>query len=501
MTSSTVNISATRRPKGRVLMTARWVVGHRDGRHCLLQNGEIVFEDGMVIFVGHGFDGEVAERHDQGSAIVAPGFVDLDALADLDTTILALDNHPGVDKGRVWPRSYMEAGPFEMYDAEELAFQKRHAFATLIRNGITTALPVASLFYRAWGETAEEFSDAARAAAELGLRVYLGPAFRTGNLVVEEDGSITTHYDEARGLAELDRAIDFCHRYEGAAGGLIRTMFAPDRIETSAAALLRRTADAARALDVPTRLHCCQSKMEYDLVLARHGMSPPEWLQHLNFLGEKTLLPHGVFVSGSRHIARPGHDLEIIHDAGAVIVHCPLVFGRMSGAIDSFSRYRELGIRIGMGTDTSPPDMIANMQIGLILNRVLEARPDACRSEDFFDAATIGGADALGRPDLGRLQPGAAADMIVIDLGLPHHGQVIDPIQTLLVAGHGRDVRSVIIDGRFVMRDRVIPGIDEAADNARAQRQFDKLKSLYPKRTRGHPPVEKIFSSSYPIVA
>jgi len=494
------SVTATTRPKGRILLTADFVVGHQNGRHCLLPRGEVVFEDGKIIFVGHGFEGEVAERHDEGRAIIAPGFVDLDALADLDTTILALDNHPGVDKGRVWPRSYMQAGPFEMYTAEELDFQKRHAFATLIRNGITTALPIASLFYRTWGETVPEFASAAQAAADLGLRVYLGPAYRTGNLVVEPDGAITTHYDEARGLAELDAAIDFCRHYEGAAGGLVRTMLAPDRIETSTAELLRRTAAAGRDLDVPVRLHCCQSKGEYDLVLAQHGMSPPEWLDHLGFLGPKTLLPHGVYVSGSRHIDRPSRDLEIIRDAGSVIVHCPLVFARMGGAIDSFSRYRQMGLRIGMGTDTSPPDMIANMQTGLLLNRALAARPDAVRSEDFFDAATLGGADALGRPDLGRLQAGAAADVIVIDLGLPHHGQVIDPIQTLMVAGHGRDVRSVVIDGRFVMRDRLIPGVDEAADTARAQRQFDKLISQYPARTRGHPPVSEIFSTSYPVI-
>ena len=69
---------------------------------------------------------------------------------------------------------------------EELAFQKRYAFATLIRNGITTALPIASLFYRAWGETSEEFAAAADAAETLGLRVYLGPAYRTGNTYVRD---------------------------------------------------------------------------------------------------------------------------------------------------------------------------------------------------------------------------------------------------------------------------------------------------------------------------
>jgi len=76
---------------------------------------------------------------------------------------------------------------------------------------------------------------------------------------------------------------------------------------------------------------------------------------------------------------------------------------------------------------------------------------------------------------------------------------VIDPIQTMMLVGQGRDFSTVIIDGRFVMEDRVIPGVNEAADNARAQAQFEGLMAKYPERTQGRPPVEEIFSSAYPI--
>ncbi len=491
--------TAQPRPTGRTLITGRWVVGHANGCHQLIEHGEVVFEDGRIIFVGRNFPGEVARREDYGHALIGPGFVDLDALSDLDTTILAFDNQPAWKKGRVWPRSYIEAGPREMYTRAELAFQKKHAFAALIRNGITTALPIASLFYRAWGETVEEFSDAADAAAQLGIRAYLGPGYRTGNQVVEGDGTIQTYYDELRGLAELDAAIDFCRDFEGTAGGLIRTMLAPDRIETCTPELLRRTATAGREMRVPVRLHSCQSKIEYDLVVAQHGMSPPEWMASLGFLNERTLLPHGTFVSGSRHIARPGRDLEIIRDAGSSIVHCPLVSGRHGNVIDHFGRYRAMGLKIGLGTDTAPPDMIKNMQVGMILTRVAAGTVTAVRCEDYYDAATIGGADALGRSDLGRLAVGATADVSVFDLDRPHSGQVIDPIQTMMLTGHGRDVSTVIIDGRFVMENRIIPGIDEAADNARAQAQFERLMAQYPDRTHGHPPVDQIFSSSYRV--
>ena len=484
---------------GRTLLAARWVVGHRAGRHCLLENGEVVFEGERVVFVGHGFPGEVSARYDYGMALIAPGFIDLDALADLDTTILGFDNQPAWKHGRVWPQTYIDQGPYEMYSPDELAFQKRYAFAQLLRNGITTALPIASLFYRAWGETPEEFTAAANIAGALGLRVYLGPAYRTGNQVVRGPGEIDAVFDEERGLRELDAAIAFCRTHEATHGGLVRTMLAPDRIETCTPELLRRTAAAGRDLDVPVRLHCCQSLVEYEMVVRLHGMSPPEWLRSLGFLSPRALLPHGTWVSGSRGITRAGNDLEIIRDAGATMVHCPLVSARGGRALDNVRTYRDMGIRIGMGTDTWPPDMVLNMQTGLLLCRVMAGSAAAARAEDLFDAATIGGADALGRPDLGRLTAGAAADIVVFDMGHDRIGQVIDPIQTLFVSGSGRDVRAVVVAGRFVVVEGSVPGFDGAASQTRAQAQFDGLIAKYPERTFGHPPTTAIFSASYPI--
>ncbi|WP_426956694.1 amidohydrolase family protein [Muricoccus radiodurans] len=484
---------------GPTLLTARWVLGHADGQHVLLPNGEIVFENGTVTFAGHAYPGPVARRVDYGAALIAPGFVDLDALSDLDTTILGFDNGPAWKKGRVWPRSYLRAGPFEMYSEEELAFQKRYAFAHLLRNGITTALPIASLFYREWAETVAEFEAAAEVAESLNLRAYLGPAYRTGGMVVEDDGTIGTDFDEARGLRGLDEAIAFCRRNEGRANGLIRTMLSPDRVETCTPQLLRRSAAAAADLDVPWRQHAVQSAMEVGTVRRLHGMTTPEWLDSLGVLSPRLIVPHATAVTGTPRNPQPGRDLEILRDGGVSIAHCPLVSARGGGAISSFRRYREMGLNIGMGTDTWPADMLLNLQTGLLLCRVVENDAAACRAEDLFDAATLGGARAVGRGDLGRLSPGARADIVVWDLSAPHLGQIIDPIQTLMIAGRGTDARTVIVDGRASMQDGAIPGVDWDAWGARAQAQFDRMVALYPQRTFGHPPVEEIFSSAYPV--
>lgn len=470
----------------KTLLTARWVIGHRDGGHVVHENGVVVIEGDRILHVGPTFDGEVAERIDYGQAVISPGFIDLDALSDLDTTILGYDNTPAWKKGRVWPESYIAAGPREMYSPDELAFQKRHAFAQLIRNGITTALPIASLFYRAWGETVEEFEVAAAAAEDLGLRVYLGPAYRTGGQVTDTAGNIRAIYDEARGLKDLEDAAAFARRIDGIAGGRIRAMFAPDRIETCTETLLQRTAKIAAEMGAPVRQHCAQSPVELRLVREQHGCGPIEWLDRIGALRPNWLLPHGTQATE--------REFALIADAGATLVHCPLVSARHGGMLNSFPKCRRLGINIGLGTDTFPPDMILNMQVGMMTARLSDGM-EAIRSEAMFDAATLGGARALNRPDLGRLAKGAKADIAVVDFSRLLQGT--DPVQSLMTSASGRDVRDVWIDGRRVMADGQIPGVDEQADAARAQAQFDRVIAQYPDRTVGHPPVAEIFTPSY----
>ena len=469
------------------LLTARWVIGFARGTHVVHENGCVLIHGDRVAHVGAVPDPlPECTRVDYGEAILSPGFIDLDALSDLDTTILGLDNFPGWKKGRVWPEDYIARGPYEMYSPEELVFQKRFAFAALLRNGITTALPIASLFYREWGETVAEFDAAADAAEALGLRVYLGPAYRTGGQVVNKSGAIRAIYDESRGLAGLEDAAAFAARIDGRAQGRIRAMFAPDRVETCTPALLSRTAAIASELGAPVRQHCLQSETELRLVREQHGVSPIRYLADNGALRPNWLLPHGTHATET--------DMALIRDAGAALVHCPQVAARHGGMLRSLPRWLDMGITVGMGTDTWPPDMITNMQIGLMTARIADGHA-AIRSEALFDAATLGGARALGRDDIGRLAIGAKADITVIDLTTTL--QTTDPVQTLMVSCSGRDVRDVWIDGRRVMVDRVVPGTIATADMARAQAQFDGLVAKYPDRTLGHPPVSQIFSPSY----
>lgn len=479
------------RPAGRTLLTADWVLASDSSGHILLRRGQVVIDGAEVIFTGHGFPGEVAHRIDFGAALISPGLVDLDALSDLDTTILGIDHFPAWKKGRVWPLSYVESGPYEMYTHEELAFQKRFAFGQLLLNGITTAAPIASLFYRAWGETTSEFDAAADAAGDLGLRVYLSPAYRAGGMVLHGPGDMRPHFDEARGLAGLAEAADYISRQAGRHQGLVQGILAPDRVETCTANLLRETLVRARDLDVKVRLHMAQGAMEVETVRTLHGSTAPVWLAQEGLLSNRLIAPHATNATDE--------DLNLYAEHGVSIVHCPLVSGRGGSSLKSFSKLKSLGVNIAMGTDTAPPDMLMNLLVGLITCRMNDGVPDRILTRDLFDAATLGGARALGRDDLGRLAPGSRADIAVFGLDDVFMAPSIDPITTLITGGSGKVTQATFVDGRLSMRFGEVAGIDMTAARTRAQMQFDRLVEQYPARTWGNPPVEDIFPPSYPI--
>ena len=486
-------------PKTKI--TGRYVITHNGQEHQILENGEVVFENDTIIFTGFNYPEKAAASIDAGNGVVGPGFVDLDALGDLDSTVLGFDNGPAEKNGRVWASTYVARGPREVYSPAEEDFKKRYAFVQLLLNGITTALPITSLLYRQWAETYDEFARAADIAAELGLRVYLGPAYRTGLSMIHPDGGLDMHWNEARGLQGLEDAVAFAKAFDGRDAGLIRAMLAPDRIEGCTVELLRRTSEASAELNCPVRLHCCQSQIEVDTIEQRFGKSSINVLHDLDFLSSRALLPHGQLLGGVQPTpAKIDRDLQWLAESGATIAHCPIVSGRHGKFLDSFTKFRDRGINIGLGTDTYPPDFITNMHVGVMLSRLMDNDMSACSAADYYNAATIGGADALDRPDLGRLAPGAKADITVFDLGGFHLGQFIDPIQTMVMNGTGRDFNTVIVNGRMVVENRIITGIDFGHLQKQAQSQFDKLRRSYPERAHLHPPEDKIHRPSFPVV-
>jgi cytosine/adenosine deaminase-related metal-dependent hydrolase len=188
---------------------------------------------------------------------------------------------------------------------------------------------------------------------------------------------------------------------------------------------------------------------------------------------------HGNFISDNPNLNYSVHrDLELMGRAGASVSHCPINIVRRGRTLDHWQRYQDAGVNLCLGSDTYPRDMIMNMRTASYLGKTMGHTYFAATSADVFRAATLGGATSLGRDDIGRLAPGALADIIAIDLSgrnTLRYGPVRDPVKSVVECGVGDDVDTVIVDGRVVMEGGVIPGVDFAALRAQAQAAAEQI--------------------------
>ncbi len=400
-----------------------------------------------------------------------------------------------------WSESYFRHHRHDLFTLEEELFKRKYALVQLLLNGITTAMPIAAETYKGWCEGYAEMAGVAEIAGELGLRIYLGPSYRSGVNVVRNDGTRSVLWEEALGEQGLDEAIRFVEDFDGAYDGLIRGALLPCRIETVTLDLLRRTKAAADRLGCHVRLHALQSLVEMRLLQEWYGKGPLQLLQELEMLSPRMLIPHGSYIGGHPRAEERYHsELALLAASGTSIIHCPLTSIRYTDALDSFDRYRQAGVNIALGTDSFPPDLIRGMDYGNNLAKLIGNSKSAGTAADYFRAATLGGAKALGRNDLGRLAAGAKADITIIDLSKLRSGAIDDPIRTLLMNCNGADVHTVIINGRIVVQDGRIPGLDMEQMKAEGQRYFDKLKAAYPERDYQQRPVNELFPPSFHTV-
>jgi cytosine/adenosine deaminase-related metal-dependent hydrolase len=165
-------------------------------------------------------------------------------------------------------------------------------------------------------------------------------------------------------------------------------------------------------------------------------------------------------------------------EAGVSISHCPINIIRRARVLDNWRRYTELGINITLGSDTYPRDVILNMRTASYHGKVMSHDYKSATAADVFSAATLNAAKSVGRDDLGRLEPGARADIILIDLtgrGTLRMGPVRDPVKTVVECGVGDDVDTVIIAGEIRMQNGRIPNVDLDAVRRRAQEASERI--------------------------
>jgi cytosine/adenosine deaminase-related metal-dependent hydrolase len=251
----------------------------------------------------------------------------------------------------------------------------------------------------------------------------------------------------------------------------MRDMFwASQPMEVTDMGLLQETMRQSRLLgDAHIRTHVAEYASDVTASMRRYGKPPLEWMLDTGMVGPQVCLTHAIHY-------RDFSEVEALARSGTSVCHCPVVNAREGDALNSFSRYRAAGLNLGIGTDTFPPDLVEEMRIGSLLCKVVDGKRGAGSVAEFFHAATVGGADALGRADLGRLAAGAAADICIWTIASLRHGHGDDPMRAFVHFASGRDCDTVIVAGREVLTGGMVPGLDEEQLMHRSRIAWDKYR-------------------------
>jgi cytosine/adenosine deaminase-related metal-dependent hydrolase len=375
------------------------------------------------------------------------------------------------------------------FDPEGLVHVLRFACVELVKSGCTTVFEM--------GYLSEE---TLAVLEESGLRVFTGPLYRSARWYTRNGHEVLYEWDEDAGRRNFRSALAFIERYSGQWGGRLTGVLCPAQVDTCTPELLRETVAAARQLKVRVQIHAAQSVHEHLEMMRRHGMTPVEFLAKHDVIGPDVIIGHAVFLAHHSMIRYPDHDdLGLLADTGTHVAHCPWVFGRRGLHMESFGGYLRRGVNVAIGTDTCPQDMMEEMRMAAVLSKNATGDTACPTAAETFTAATLGAAKALGREDLGRLAPGAKADIVVVDGRTMNMRPLRDPIKNIVYYGASRSVETVIVDGRVVVKDGKVPGMDEHLLAERIQAAAERALATVPERDWAHRTHEQMSPLSYPL--
>jgi cytosine/adenosine deaminase-related metal-dependent hydrolase len=426
-----------------------WDSGEKS--HVYMPDADVAFEDGAIRFVGRGYDGVADTIVDGKGMMVMPGLVNIHSHPSSEPMNKGLIDEVG--SPGLYNSSLYEYLPIFRGDAEAVPHCVRVALSELLLSGVTTVADL-SMAHPGWLDL----------LAESGMRVCIAPMFRSARWFTKNGHVVEYEWDEAAGEKAMSEALSLIERAEQHPSGRLFGMVVPAQIDTCSEGLLRDSFAEARMRGVSWQIHAAQSVTEFHEITRRHGFTPIGWLDELGLLSERSIIGHGIFLDD--HPSTRWHtdsDLGRLAETGTTVAHCPTVFARRGITLKDFGRYKRAGVNMGVGTDTYPHNMLDEMRLVSYLARTQAGNPRTMNSGDLFAAATIGGATALGRDDIGRLAPGCRADIVLVDVTHPRMRPARDPVRSLIYAAGDRAVHTVYVDGRKVVEAGKLLTIDYAA--------------------------------------
>ncbi len=456
--------------------------------HAYLMGGDVAFTGDTLSYVGTHYDGAADTVIDGTDLMVMPGLIDLHSHPSTEPFFRGVREEHGV------PAMYM-SGLYERSvafqpDATARKAGKQVAFCEMLLSGVTSVADLSSID--------EGWIDI---AARSGLRVFLAPSYASARWHLENGWALKYRWDEAAGQRGLDAALALIEQAAAHPSCRLSGIVSPAQIDTCTEDLLRDSFSAAEARDVPLTVHCAQSVNEFQIMVDRHGKSPVQFARDLGILSPRTVLGHAMFIDEHSWIRWHTHtDLAALVETGTNVAHCPSPFARYGHTLEDFGRYRRAGVNLGIGTDVAPHNVIEEMRLAAILARVSARDITTTSVGALFHAATVGGAEALGRHDLGRLAVGAKADLVLVDLAHIWMRPARDPLRSLVFTAADRAVRTVFVHGAKVMDDGCVLTMDHAAALAEVAEGQQRMLRDSPSRDWAGRSAEEISPLSLPVM-
>ncbi len=429
------------------IISARWVIPVRP--RALLHHHALAIKQGRIVAIGPRDEiyaaYTAAENTTLDQHVLMPGFVNAHTHAAMTLMRGLADDLPLMTwlNEHIWPVEGRFVSPEFVSMGTELAI------AEMLRGGTTT------------------FNDmyffpeaAARSAQNMGMRAHIG------HVIIDFPTAYAAHAD-----ACLQAAADLLPCLQQMP--LIRQSLAPHAPYTVADAGLRGTRELAEAEQLPVHMHVHETAHEVEESLAQYGRRPLARLAELGLLNPRFLAVHMTQLDAD--------DLTICRDSGLHIAHCPESNLKLGSGMAPVARIREQGIGVAIGTDGAASnndlDMLGELRTAALLAKGFSGDPTAFPAWEVLEAATLGGAEAIGWGDLtGSLEPGKAADCIAISLDHPATFPVYDPVSQVAYCAGRDQVTHVWVDGQIRIRQGQAVDWEEQALFSRAQAWVKRIR-------------------------
>ncbi len=391
----------------------RFVVGFDGAEHRIIHDGLVVVEGNRVKHVGKSYAGPVDRWIEAPTGLIIPGLIN---------THIHAATAPK-DKGFVddtGARHFYMSSLGENLTALGQAMSEpdyetfsEFSIAECLRSGNTTIVEIGMVPNLGADRTVEIID-------RLGIRATEAPIVADGVWERSQAADMRTKWlGLESGMRKLDEAEKFVEAHRGACDGRLIPALYGDTVDKCSAGLQRAMRVKANELKVPVTIHAGQWVVEFNNMIRMYGRTPVEFLNDTGLLGRDLIVGHGWAIAGHPLLGYPPSppgDLAILAASGATVSHDPLVFVKRGNMMHSHTTYLRAGINVSIGTDTAPQDLLNEMRMASYTSKLADWDCFSGSSRDIFNSATLGGARGLGRSDLGRISPGALADIAVVEM-------------------------------------------------------------------------------------